>query len=105
MNLRKIIFPLILSLLLLGTQQMGWAHALSHFADGSTSTSQGKQGTAEKICEQCLAFAQLGAGLQGPTSRLPAIPLEVFIAPVHAERSIHARVQSGFRSRAPPLPL
>ena len=97
--------------MLIGAQQMGWTHALSHVrlaAAGSEATAASRSGTtpqADKLCEQCLSFAQIDAVLADSMVN-PA----VHIVPA-ADRPcfLHAGVLPAttcvFRSRAPPFLL
>jgi hypothetical protein len=101
----------LLSLLLLVSQQMAFSHVITHWSgqrgdtaghvargDGSVSDAFAK----DQVCSQCLAFAQL-AGAVGHTSRSfapPALPSGAISAA--PEQSIDARIVVAFRSRAPP---
>lgn len=121
---RHAFFRILLSLLLLLSQQMAFAHALSHVAgvltpaDLSTSTDSATIGSAlqtvaqdselssaiaqEKSCHQCLMFAQL-AGPLGTTLRAYAAPDLRDVAPVVALAAGHwMRTVCVFHSRAPP---
>lgn len=102
MNLRKIFLPLLLSLVLLGSQHMGWAHALSHLGDGKSSASQTKQLPPDSACEQCLAFAQLGSALGRAPLTFVAVPLAARVALEHLVRSAPALTHCVFQSRGPP---
>ena len=93
----------MLACLLVAIQQLGFAHALTHL---STPNSQrpvrgDTQHPAEKVCIECVAFAQIGAGLTGlaatvavaePLPAVAAVPIRIF-----APEFIPA-----FQSRAPP---
>ena len=106
MKIRRSFQRVLLSLLLLLSQQMGIAHAVSHLSDGRQDgrqkTSQNKQLPIEQACEQCLAYAQLGSGL----TSAPALPLlqaatslviDSTTAQYFSPRTVYA-----FQSRAPP---
>lgn len=64
---RSLLAHLMLALLLLFSQQMAIAHAVTHVGDGRGQTSpqsaKEKQLAAHETCAQCLAFAQVGSGL------------------------------------------
>lgn len=67
---RRVLFRVLLSLVLLVSQQMAIAHAISHWS-AATSGEQASAGesalsravAADKSCAQCLAFAQVGSAL------------------------------------------
>jgi len=121
-NVRRPIVYVLLSLLLVLTQQMGFTHALSHWsasrAGGTTQAMAqvraqalaqsgedggGKAQSFDQSCEQCLAFAQIGAPIDVQFSSFPVAggsALAVTAAPVLApcQRSVCV-----FHSRAPPV--
>lgn len=105
MRLRKYFLPLLLAVLLLGAQQAGWIHALSHLGEQTGSASQSKQVPAEKLCQQCLAFAQVGAALQPASLQVAILPLENCPIPACAAMPAQVRQLLGFQSRAPPFSL
>ena len=96
----------LLAALLLAIQQFGFAHALTHLAGPNPQrpTRSDTQHPAEKVCIECVAFAQIGAGLTGqaPVAAPIAPQIEVAAGParVHTPEFVPA-----FRSRAPPLPV
>ena len=112
---------ILLSLLLLFSQQMAFAHALSHVAGvltpatapmaadkaaaNAAATQDSELSSAiaqEKSCHQCLSFAQL-AGPLGTTPPAFAAPELSDVAPLIALTSVHClRTVCAFRSRAPP---
>lgn len=88
---------------LLLSQQLGFAHAISHLSARVDSGSvQKKSLPAELQCEQCLHFSALGSGLtsSAPALALPAATAAPFI-PIRAEAP-HPRALRAFDSRAPP---
>jgi hypothetical protein len=108
---RRNMIRVLLSLLLLVSQQMAFSHVITHWSgqrgdsaghvvrgDGSVSDAFAK----DQVCSQCLAFAQI-AGAVGNTPRSFA-PLAVASDAIACtpERSIDARFVPAFRSRAPP---
>ncbi|MBC7514153.1 MAG: hypothetical protein H7234_06925 [Herminiimonas sp.] len=105
MTLRKSLLPLLLALLLLVAQQAGWTHALSHLGDQTGSASQTKQVPADKLCQQCLAFAQIGSALQRAPLTFLVPPLEDCLTPVLAAMLAPVLLRCGFQSRAPPPSL
>lgn len=102
-NIRQTILHVLLALLLLLSQQMGAAHAVSHLApDNYQGKSQDQRLPNEKPCDQCVAFAHIGSALTNP-------PLVFFTepaanaAPIATPYAAHARgIALAFRSRAPP---
>ena len=106
MRIRRSFQHVLLSLLLLLSQQMGIAHAVSHLSDvrqdGRQQTSQNKQLPIEQTCEQCLAYAQLGSGL----TSAPALPLVQPVAGLVIDDAtaqyFSPRTVFAFQSRAPP---
>lgn len=90
--------------LLLVSQQLGMAHAVSHLSqDSRPGNVQKKQLPAELQCDQCLAFAAIGAGLTGSPPSAPQ-----FLAP--RETSVEVPLVKvlpaaprAFDSRAPPV--
>lgn len=103
---------ILLSLLLLISQQMATAHVLSHLS-GSLQQQQTAQlnqqddGLSSALaqhqsCSECLAFAQL-AGPLGNSPRVFAAPAASALSfqPVEA-RAAGACTILGFQSRAPP---
>ena len=125
---RQAFTRVLLSLLLLITQQMAASHAMSHWgamlgagqAQGQTQTlgqvqQQAREHRADggeselsrafaldQTCDQCLAFAQLAAPL-GNTPRAFAPPdLAAAAIASAASQPACARTVCAFRSRAPP---
>jgi hypothetical protein len=115
--IRRSTIRILLSLLLLLSQQMAIAHAVSHWSgrSGSTAPSAAQRQSGERSlseafafdqrCSQCLAFAQIG-GVVGSD------PFRFF--PIHsassrvcgdASRVITARTVCAYHSRAPPVAI
>ena len=109
---RRSVIRLLLSLLLLMSQQMALSHAVTHWSgrmapvvaqqhaggDGSLSKTLAQ----DQWCDQCLAFAQI-AGSVGSDTRAfaPFNPGADAIA-LTTERVFCPRTACVFRSRAPP---
>lgn len=100
--MRRLVTHAVLTCLLLLSQQLGMVHAISHLAEDLSAASRKTPLPAELQCEECLAFAAIGAGLTGsppavsPLPAATAMPVAVlhvnpFPAPLRA-----------FDSRAPP---
>lgn len=84
---------LLLALLFLLAQAGALAHGIGHFLDQSP--------VDEPACEQCLAFAPLGAGVAStPPAWFPPVHAIAFDAAVAAASPIG--FQPTYRSRAPP---
>jgi hypothetical protein len=107
---RAFFLRVLLSLLLLVTQQMGASHAMSHWA-GADATAQSRDGATHKPskvfaddqgCAQCLAHAQVSSAIASPVHAMPALALASYdpLAPSHV--SDCARTVCVFQSRAPP---
>lgn len=115
--IRRSVFRVMLSLVLLLSQQMAMSHALSHWASqigGSRVTASLQQGiddgelssafAQDQSCAQCLGLAQLGAPLvNSPRAYLP--PEMVSVHALDAA-TLAWRVQTtrAYDSRAPPVP-
>lgn len=86
---------LLLALFFLLAQVGTLAHGVTHILD--------QAGGDEPVCEQCLAFAPMGAGAAStvPTWSLPA-QTALFDAVVPAASPLAFR--PGYQSRAPPSP-
>jgi len=107
---RAVFLRVLLSLLLLVTQQMGVSHAMSHWA-GADTTAQSQSGTThtpsdgfadDQGCAQCLEYAQVSAALASPAHAAPALALASFDPLVPSRLSDCARTVCVFQSRAPP---
>lgn len=109
---RQAIVRVLLSLLLLMSQQMALAHAMSHWTgslegaplvhqvddDGSLSAAIAQ----DQTCQQCLAFAQIATPL-GSTPRSFAAADTASSALLATDtQAACARTVCVFRSRAPP---
>jgi hypothetical protein len=103
----------MLSLLLVLSQQMGIAHALSHWSAGGgaaqTARAGERQASASKSlaldqgCNQCLAFAQIGSALDTPVHSFPAMRSHAVAVFGGTEQSCCRRTVCVFHSRAPPV--
>ena len=110
---RQVINRILLSLLLLLSQQMAFAHALSHWTGtlhGATAEQHDDGGgntlssavAQDQTCDHCLALAQLAAPL-GATPRTFFAGDNGVTAFISTDTGTHnARAVCGFRSRAPP---
>ena len=114
---RQAFIRVLLSLLLLISQHMATAHALSHWTgtlDGGAAHGMAKAAVADsgddlsslfaqdQTCNQCLAFAQL-AGPIGSSLRAFVAPELLSQAIVGADTvAAGCRILLAFQSRAPP---
>jgi len=106
MTSRRFLARIAFAFALLLSQQLGIAHAISHFSsDTSSGGLDQKQLPGEMQCGQCLAFAAIGSALNGqpPTFCLP------FQSPQPAPAAPLAKpllsLTRAFDSRAPPVVL
>ena len=115
-NVRRPIVFVLLSLLLVLTQQMGFTHALSHWSAQRTSeTAQltahlndddgdgPKSQSFDQSCEQCLAFAQIGTPLDVHVYSFPVTSNDVSAVTADQALVMCQRTVCVFRSRAPPV--
>jgi hypothetical protein len=109
---RRALNHLLLSIVLLLSQQMAIAHVISHWgARAATSTVHAnaprddgfsKPIAQDQSCEQCLAFAQIATAVgQETRSFAPPSQGSWSIAALAPSR-VCARAPCAFRSRAPP---
>lgn len=109
---RQVVNRILLSLLLLLSQQMAFAHALSHWTGTLHSASAERHAyddsslsaavAQDQTCDHCLALAQLVAPL-GSTHRTFCAGDNAATAFISTDTGTHcARVACGFNPRAPP---
>jgi hypothetical protein len=114
--IRRSTIRVLLSLLLLMSQQMAIAHAVSHWSGRSAPASAAQQAQSgerslseafalDQSCSQCLAFAQIG-GVVGsePLRFVPAEPGSSAVCAV-PDHAAGARTVCAYRSRAPPVAI
>ncbi|MES2298176.1 MAG: hypothetical protein V4582_14115 [Pseudomonadota bacterium] len=106
---RRAIVHVLLSLLLLVSQQMALSHAMAHWSarQSGAQLSQGSQlGKAlaqDQACEQCLAFAQLAGAVGSPARSFACDTNPSLKIAACAPESERRRTVCAFRSRAPPV--
>lgn len=107
----------LLALLLVLSQQLGMAHAVSHWSDfrhGSeqqqaldvTDAADGGLSAGMALdhnCSQCAAFASLASAIDTPSFSFPAVEFNAPQAGVAAALPHSARPARAYDSRAPPL--
>lgn len=116
MNIRRNLCHVLLSLLLVFSQQMGFSHALSHAAAASVQLADqaGEQalddtGGITKLgldhsCAQCLAFAQIGSAADTRFYSFPLADNDASVAIAFTPAALDCqRTVCGFLSRAPPI--
>lgn len=112
MRVRRSIFHVLLSLLLLVSQQMAISHVMSHWSgvrDHSAQVQQRDGGRGAKpkaldqACHQCLAFAQIAVAVGGSFLAFAAtdVASERIASPTTPAACL--RAVCFFQSRAPPL--
>lgn len=102
LTMRRIFLHSALALLLLITQQLAFAHLLTHASQHSAQHDPGHE--RAKACAKCLAAAHLGDAVSGTAPALNARwsppPVSAMAPLVQRRVLIHA-----YRSRAPPSSL
>ena len=103
----------MLALLLVLSQQLGMAHAVSHWSDYRHTGEQVQLQDADATlsaglaldhnCSQCLAFAQLASAVNTPDYTFPACASRVPHGLVPGAPSLCQRTTCAYQSRAPPL--
>ena len=109
---RQLFFRVLLSLLLLLSQQMASAHALSHLAGKIGDVQQlhlsagdedvSAAAALDQGCNQCLGFAQLAGPLASTYRAFVAGDAAAVMVAARAVQAICARTVCVFQSRAPP---
>lgn len=108
---RQVFFRVVMSLLLLFSQQMATSHALTHLtgsvetaalAQPAADSDKSRTAAQDQSCNKCLVFAQFSAPL-GAKALSYALPSPASL-PVDgaAVAAAHARTILAFQSRAPP---
>lgn len=113
--MRRRLVHVLLSLLLLVSQQMAFAHAMSHWtgklgtshaiaalAQADTDSDLSSSVAQDRSCFQCLAFAQMASAIGSTTRQFAPLDLQAerIIALATTERAPNTFCV--FRSRAPP---
>lgn len=97
---------LLLAWAVLLAPQLSFVHALSHLSpqQSGTRSADERQKAPEKVCDSCLALAQIGAALASHHEwQAPAAVLAE--PPAVALRTVPLRVVAAFLARGPPLAL
>jgi hypothetical protein len=99
---RRPLVSLFLVFFLLFTQQVGYAHAISHLSNANSSATKNSQLPAELACEHCLIFAQMGSALRTDPIFFAVTPIAAEIPQTRSTQLYFLRTICVFQSRAPP---
>jgi hypothetical protein len=108
------ILHVLLALLLVLSQQLGMAHAVSHWSDFRQGTQQVQGGDGadgglsaglalDHNCSQCAAFAQLASAIHTPSFTFPSIDYRAPQADSVMPEPEGVRGARAYNPRAPPL--
>jgi len=108
--MRRCIVHVLLSLLLLVSQQMAFAHAMSHWTGrlvyapvaAGEDRELAKAVAQDQSCNQCLALAQLATPVGSTLRQFAAPDLRTEVVAARALREALPRTLCAFHSRAPP---
>lgn len=108
--MRRCIVHVLLSLLLLVSQQMAFAHAMSHWTGrlvyapvaAGEDRELAKAVAQDQSCNQCLALAQLATPVGSTLRQFVAPDLRTEVVAARALREALPRTVCAFHSRAPP---
>jgi hypothetical protein len=101
LSVRKLTLSLLLPLLMLLSQQGALWHEVSHLSDRPVPAQDGKRQPLDRLCEQCLAFAQMAAAATPSVPPL-ALPAARFARPDAQAVAFIAADAPSARSRGPP---
>ncbi|MGZ5787447.1 MAG: hypothetical protein ACXWJM_16160 [Ramlibacter sp.] len=109
---RRALNHLLLSIVLLLSQQMAIAHVISHWGSRAATTSVqatvarddgfSKPIAQDQGCEQCLAFAQIATAVGQETRSFAPPSHGSWALAALAPTRVCVRAPCAFRSRAPP---
>ncbi|MDL2356988.1 MAG: hypothetical protein QFF03_17180 [Pseudomonadota bacterium] len=111
---RRSFIRILLSLLLLMSQQMAISHAMTHWAGARDAPAQlhkaaphGERGVAaafaqDQTCDQCLAFAQIAGAIGSPARGFTPDGAATCAVGPSATQPDCSRTTCVFQSRAPP---
>jgi hypothetical protein len=110
--IRRSVTRILLSLLLLMSQQMAIAHAVSHWSGRAIPVASGQQQgerslseafALDQSCSQCLAFAQIAGVVASEPCRFVPLDNASSAVRIDADGSACARTTCAYQSRAPPV--
>jgi hypothetical protein len=112
---RRSLIRVLLSLLLLLSQQMAISHAMTHWAGSRHGATQLNKAASQhqergvssafaqdQTCDQCLAFAQIASAVGSPARTFVADGAASCAVGASATQPGCARTTCWFQSRAPP---
>lgn len=107
---RQVLFRVLMSLLLLFSQQMATAHVISHWTGSAETVSLSSASDEDKSralaldhsCNKCLVFAQFAAPLPSSFTAFAAMQADPLPADGALVAAAHARTILAFQSRGPP---
>lgn len=108
---RRTLFRVLLSLLLLLSQQMAISHAVSHWSGSLGASVKAHEDADSRLssafaqdptCNQCLAFAQLAGALGNPECRFSFAASASYALAGSLRHSNCIRTLVAFQPRAPP---
>jgi hypothetical protein len=103
---QRIFSHLAFALFLLLSQQLGIAHAISHFSSDRVSRGpHEKPLPAEMQCSQCLAFAAIGSALNGASATFAAVVQACWLPIAPPVDRLLPSALHAYHSRAPPVAL
>ncbi len=111
--IRRSVFRVLLSLVLLLSQQMAMSHALSHWSSqlGGPVAQQAAEDSElssafahDRSCAQCLSLAQLDVPLVNSPRQFTGPALAAGHAPHATALAWRVRKERAYDSRAPPVP-
>lgn len=117
MSLRPVLFRLLLSLLLLVSQQIGMTHGYTHLgaagesgaranvAGAASKDDKGEKGgkrLADLSCDNCLSIAQIAVAIGSPILTAAASPFSFGPVATPATLASCLRTTCVFQPRAPP---
>lgn len=108
---RHALFRVLLSLLLLFSQQMATSHVMSHWSTSPGVAALAQAGAEDErstplpkdqSCNKCLVFSQLGAPLGGAFFAYAAVACASTLVDGAVVAALHSRIMLAFQSRGPP---
>jgi soluble lytic murein transglycosylase-like protein len=116
--MQRRIVHVLLSLLLLVSQQMAFAHAMSHWtgklgsshpaaalAQASGENDLSSSVAQDQSCSQCLAFAQMASAVGSSPRQFAPLDLQTERVGALVTTEAAPRTVCAFHSRAPPLSI
>jgi len=113
-NVNRHFLHVLLAVLLVLSQQLGMAHAVSHWSDFRHSSEQQQASDVDgngisaglaldHNCSECAAFASLASAIHTPSFTFPSLDYSAPQAGIALPQLTDARTARAYDSRAPPL--